>query len=150
MPALSKEKKEQIVELVKKGVSIKEIAQTVGCSEATVSRYRKTLLPAISNPTLSLRFIDALEKKQRINLLDVARDMWDVAEIGTTVGLAVAGVVDDLSSIFDRRLPYSKRVAKGMRGASALASILAGAVEGLSQLSEKREIKITKEEEQKT
>ena len=152
--ALSIEKQIKIINMLDKGYGITEIAGAVGCSEETVRKYRKKREDLLKSPQalaevkaniegvrrgLELRAIEAINRGVITNPLDIARDSWDLAEIGTGTGIVIAGAVDDIRLAFDRNLPYTKRVARGMRGAQAVVSIFAGIYEGISQFTEKRE-----------
>lgn len=146
MRAISEEKQKQILELLRKGNKVKEIAKIVGCSEPTVRRYRKasniqnkqdskqdSSFPAIPHHSISV-----LNERKVINPLDIARDFYDVAEFGSSAGIVVGGAIKDLSDAFNRDIPYMKRIAKGMRGASAIISLLISAQEAYNQLTEKK------------
>jgi len=143
MNTLNSEKQEQIKELLEKGIELKEIASRVGCSESTVRRYRQKFLPATTSgkPTFKANMIKALEDKQVINFLDLARSERDLAEMGTYAGAIIGSMFDDISNAFNRNIPYAVRLAKGMRGASTFISVLAGAYEVWEQIKEKRQKK---------
>jgi hypothetical protein len=136
---LTHEQINEIIKLKNQGLNDREIAKRVKCSTTTVAKYKFAGALATRNPSLS-GAIDVFEKKETFNLLDVARDMPEMVELGVQGGAFVGSLASDFVDAFDRDIPPVKRIAKAFRAFGTIGTMVAAGYEWYSQLQERKRI----------